>query len=153
QPVTVHSGYGEAIINGVLGLPPVYPNNPFVVNHDAAGVFPDLLINAKIIGAGALLKLGPGTLALNGDSTYTGPTYVNEGVLEVDFANALGGHGLNAATYVKNGATLSLADNANITEQISLAGNGVNGMGALQASGTCEVDSPTPALNDFDLST
>src|SRR5262249_27444189 len=53
QPVTVHSEYGEAIINGVLGLPPVYPNNPFVVNHAGAGALPDLLINANIIGTGA----------------------------------------------------------------------------------------------------
>ena len=51
-----------------------------------------LTISAPIIanGANALTKAGPGTLALTGANTYTGQTYIDGGILNVNSDSALG---------------------------------------------------------------
>ena len=51
---------------------------------------------------GSLVKIGSGTLALSGANTYTGPTNVNGGTLEVD-----GSIAASSSVTVNTGGTLA----------------------------------------------
>jgi fibronectin-binding autotransporter adhesin len=50
-------------------------------------------IGGSVVGAGALVKSGPGTLVLSGANTYTGDTTVRAGILRAGSASAFGGTG------------------------------------------------------------
>jgi autotransporter-associated beta strand protein len=70
---------------------------------------------------GSLTKVGAGTLVLSGANTYTGPTYVNEGPLNIRHDSALGA--TTAGTTVANGAQLQLQNNITVSgESLTLAG-------------------------------
>jgi autotransporter-associated beta strand protein len=91
------------------------------------GSFDSLAISGNITEgatAGGLTKDGSGTLTLSGNNSYTGPTSVSTGVLNVRSNNALG----TAAqgTTVTAGATLQLQGGFNYAtaEPLSLAGAG-----------------------------
>ncbi|MBL9183247.1 MAG: autotransporter-associated beta strand repeat-containing protein [Verrucomicrobiaceae bacterium] len=72
-----------SIVNGQINLR--QNNTLFTVNDGSAAI--DLAITGPITnsvfgeGNNALIKAGTGTLALNGTSTYTGPTTLNAGTL------------------------------------------------------------------------
>lgn len=67
-----------------------------------------------IAGSGGLLKSGTGTLTLSNTNTYTGPTTITGGILEVDNLNdggspsSIGAAGSAASNLVLNGGTLNL---------------------------------------------
>jgi outer membrane autotransporter protein len=83
---TTGSVVGDVANNGTLAF-----------NRADTVAFPNL-----ISGTGGVNQLGPGTLQLNGDQTYTGPTQVLAGML------ALGSGSLQSSTVtVAPGATLS----------------------------------------------
>lgn len=70
---------------------------------------------------GSLTKVGAGTLVLAGANTYTGPTYVNEGLVNLQHASALGTG--NAGTTVASGAQLQLQNNITVSgESLTLSG-------------------------------
>ncbi|ESZ15743.1 phosphomannomutase [Mesorhizobium sp. L2C085B000] len=50
-------------------------------------------LGGSVVGAGALVKSGPGTLVLSGTNTYTGDTTVRAGILRAGSASAFGGTG------------------------------------------------------------
>jgi autotransporter-associated beta strand protein len=78
-----------------------------VMNSAAAGVtITSNLINSTA-GNTALTKSGLGTLILTGNNTYSGTTTLNEGVLEIDGWDSIGGASGNA-TLVFAGGTLRL---------------------------------------------
>lgn len=64
---------------------------------------------------GGLIKTGPGTLALNGTNTYTGPTAVNAGVLLVNGSTT-------SATTVASGATLGGSGTINDSVTVNSGG-------------------------------
>ena len=69
-----------------------------------AGQIIDTLYQA---GTAAVTKVGLGALTLTGNNTYTGPTTVSQGTLEVTTVNSLGGFPRNVE--IASGAVLSLS--------------------------------------------
>jgi autotransporter-associated beta strand protein len=62
--------------------------------------------HVAIGGSGSVTKSGGGTIVLDNVNTVTGTTFVQEGTLRIDVANALFG----SPTVVQSGATLAVAD-------------------------------------------
>ena len=88
-------------------------------------------------GTGGLRKVGTGTLTLNLTKPtgtvgeYTGPTEVVAGTLNMRSSASFGT--ADSGTSVASGATLSLSGGSySVADALSLAGNGVNGGGALR---------------------
>ncbi len=96
-------------------------------------------------GSGGFTKAGAGLLQLKGANTYSGVTRVSAGVLRLSPNNlaALGATGAGNETVVEAGATLDAysAWSDNNDEDITIAGAGVDGKGALVNTG------PTPYYN------
>lgn len=96
----------------------------------------DVDIATTISGAGALAKLGDGTLTLTGDNTYQNVTAIHQGVVNIQSATALGSTA--AGTAVAGGAALELEGGLTVgAEALALNGSGINENGALRSvSGT-----------------
>lgn len=116
---------------------------------DTAGfdaTFQQGLLHLASLGAtpdGGLRKVGAGILRLSGQNTYTGPTQILEGTLELS-AGTLGGGALSAAA----GATLALRAGTSATlPSLALAagaicevdGASLTVLGTLQNAGTLRV--------------
>lgn len=84
--LTVGSGVlqiGNGTLNGSLGSVNVTDSSALVFNC------PGTITNSGIIsGSGALTNNGPGTVQLNAVETYSGPTVVNGGFLELNGPNS-----------------------------------------------------------------
>jgi len=75
-----------------------------------------------------LVKSGAGTLTLsNNANTYTGPTYVNAGTLEIGSAGRLGSGTYSGAITIASGATFKYNSSANQTLQTGV----ISGAGGL----------------------
>jgi autotransporter-associated beta strand protein len=114
-----------------------------VMNVAASGTF---TIAGALSGTGGVYKDGPGTLALSGGNTYADDTTVVAGSLNANSSGALGD--ASAGTLVLDGAALVLASNfvpfgfpglggggsnaVTITEPLTIAGAGPDGLGALR---------------------
>lgn len=112
---------------------PVTLENAGTVTIDAVG---SMTISGDISGAGSVIsKTGGGVTYLSGTNSYTGVTTVSAGGLVLQNTSALGTTA--GSTSVGSGGRVEL-DNVTITgEAISVAGDGGNFFGALQArSGT-----------------
>ena len=71
--------------------------------------------SGDIGGVGVLTKIGGGTLVLSGDSTYSGGTVLDEGMLSVGHDSALG-----IGTLYANGGTLDIQDGITIANATDL---------------------------------
>src|SRR5262249_31299911 len=102
-------------------------SDPINVTNTAATA-----LSGVVSGAGMLTKAGSGALILsNNASTSTGLTFVNQGVIQVQGAAALGG--TTAAAVVASGAAVQvLGSGLTVAKPIILNGTGVNGGGALE---------------------
>jgi fibronectin-binding autotransporter adhesin len=102
-----------------------------IVNNSTLAFNPSSLqtFSQSVSGTGSLVKLGVGTLILDGNSTYTGLTQLNEGILQVASVGALGGSTL---TGISGTAQLQLSGDVTVTNPIQLQGAGLNGDGVLK---------------------
>ena len=83
-------------------------------------------------GTLGLTKTGSGTLTLSGGNTYAGETTVQQGILVLGSATALGT--AVGGTTVDSGATLSLQNGLAYAEPLTLNGTGFSGSGALRSA-------------------
>lgn len=88
-----------------------------------------------ISGTTGITKSGTGVMTLAGVNTYTGGVAVNDGTLRLANPQALGANGQSIS--VASGATLDLNGqlNAGRDYQITIAGTGVGGVGAILNNG------------------
>ena len=90
------------------------------------------LFSGNLSGAGAVSIAGPGTVVLSGNNSFTNTVSVASGsTLVASNNNALGGAG-GAATTVISGGTLGFAGGISTAENVTIAGTGVGGNGALR---------------------
>jgi autotransporter-associated beta strand protein len=94
-----------------------------VGNNNLSTTFSGIISNSTSTRKSALTKVGTGTLTLQGNSTYTGPTIINNGTLNINGINALGGAGYAGLTF--NGGTLQYATNLTSSSDLS-AGSSIN---------------------------
>jgi autotransporter-associated beta strand protein len=135
------------ISDGTLVLQDAAINNGSDIVDDSHLIFDDSVggtYAGDISGSGDLTKIGAATTTLTGDNTYTGATFINDGVL------AVGGTGIgdtSAVTVTSPGALTLLGD-----ETIgSLAGDGnVSGAFALTTGGN---DGDTTFSGDISVDT
>jgi autotransporter-associated beta strand protein len=138
--LTVNPANSSALISGRLGLPPGL--HEFLVGDGAA--FPDLQIDATVLGAGHLRKTGPGQMWLATANTYSGLTTVAQGALSVLHPNSLGGAA--TGTTVNEGATLELNFAGTMPEPLAIRGTGFAGNGALGVFNTVTLRTPQPSI-------
>ena len=120
------SNAGAALIlNGQIA------NAASVFNVDGSG---QTFCNGLISGAGALAKFGAGQLTLTASNSYSGLTSVNIGTLRIE--NDFGLGALNNGTIVNPGGALVVGGSAgNLSDPLTLNGQGPAGSGALQVDG------------------
>jgi autotransporter-associated beta strand protein len=127
----------------------------FIVGINAANVSPgNITFNNTtaytvqgafgITGGATLTKGGTGTTVIQSSNSYTGVTTVNEGVLNIQNANALGS--TTAGTTVVAGAALELQGGITSDEAVTLNGSGVSSNGALRNISGNNGLSTAPAL-------
>ncbi|MFM7307481.1 MAG: beta strand repeat-containing protein, partial [Actinomycetota bacterium] len=108
----------------------------------------DTTFSGIITGTGGITKKGTGTLTLSGSaSDYTGTTAIDEGVVSISNANALGasaaGQGTTVGTSSTN-ATLAVAGTITLDEPLTIRGAGVTVSSA--TVGALRVTSGSPTL-------
>ncbi|MBU6303342.1 MAG: autotransporter-associated beta strand repeat-containing protein [Verrucomicrobia bacterium] len=111
-------------------------------------------VNGTITGSGTVTKSGAGILSLTADNTaYTGNITVNGGILRISNNGSLGTTAGN--TTVASGAVLEIQNNLTSAENLSLAGTGIGGNGAVRnlsgdntLSGTITLSGATTVQSD-----
>lgn len=92
----------------------------------------DLTLSQRISGSGGINKYGTGgTLILSGANTYSGNTTINQGVVNIRNATALGAN--TAGTTVASGAALEVQGGITVAgEGLTIEGTGISNGGALR---------------------
>ncbi|MHB1079001.1 MAG: autotransporter-associated beta strand repeat-containing protein [Prosthecobacter sp.] len=112
-----------------------------VITFGGAGT---VTVNAALTGAGAISKIGTGTLIFGGNNTYTGSTTISSGTLKL--ASTAAG-GATTGFLITAGGTVDLNGQTTDRSFISINGAGVGSFGALiNSSGTTAVVTGTTAL-------
>jgi fibronectin-binding autotransporter adhesin len=138
---------GSGGTTGTLGSGAVTNNASLIINRSDA-----LTIANGISGSGSFTQAGSGTTTLTGESSYSGSTTINAGVLSVAVlanggSNSNLGASTNAATsLVLNGGTLRYTGADVSTDRLFSVGT--NG-GTLDASGTGAVNFTNTGSMDF----
>jgi autotransporter-associated beta strand protein len=142
---TLQVGNNDA--NGGLTIRPVQDNGSLVFDQTNVST-----VNNIIKGTGTVSQIGSGTVALAGLNTYSGATYISNGILVVDNTNALGPW-TGGAVNISGAGTLDLgglSSNAPGSllfgaKPFNISGAGFGGIGAIVNDGTI------PQLGDIEL--
>ena len=120
------SGGGASIISGGSGITLGGSNNYFRVDSASDS----LTVSNAIGGSGRFVKSGSGTLILSGSNNFSGELALNDGVVNIQNANALG---TTAGVTNLRGGALQIQGGITVTgETLNLAGMGMNNDGALR---------------------
>jgi autotransporter-associated beta strand protein len=113
-----------------------FGNASSAVNVSANG---DLTLGGGLVGGGGLTKAGPGTLTLNGASSFAGVTTLSNGTLQVSGTSSLGANNVNfdggTLTLANNGSQQFYANVFNVPATGTLICNGGNGNNIIGTSG------------------
>jgi autotransporter-associated beta strand protein len=122
----IKSGGGATTISGGSGITLGAANNYFRVDSASDS----LTVSNAIGGTGSrFVKSGKGTLILSGSNTYSSNLIVNDGVVNIQNANALG----TTAGSTTVGGALQIQGGITVTgETLGLGGMGMNNDGALR---------------------
>ncbi len=133
------SGAGNVVLRGATALTGPIAIANGTLTFGGHGV--PQTVNGVISGTGALAKTGSSLLHLLAANTYTGPTYINQGVVRVNQGNAFGTTA--GGVFIADGATLDVGCSADVGgtrtkdqlnmqgEPITVQGAGVGGLGAI----------------------
>ena len=157
QPVSVDvSGPGEVVFNGAT----LYTGTT-AVNNGAlvfGGHAVSQTVTGVVSGNGSVVKRGTNLLYLTAANTYTGPTYLNEGVTRVDKNTALGTTSGGVVSIVQE-ATLDVGCTPDVggtrannqinfgTKQFTVSGIGHNGQGAIVNNSTGQQQNAFSRIN------
>jgi len=124
------TGAGTVAVTGT-----VIPSS-ITVNSGSDYTFTMATATDLIAGAGTLTKSGTGTLTLGGTNTFSGNIFVNEGTLKATASAAFGANGKTIT--VAAGATLDHNGAWGVNRDFNavIAGDGVDGTGAIVNSTT-----------------
>jgi autotransporter-associated beta strand protein len=120
------SGGGATTISGGSGITLGSSNNNYWRVDSASD---SLTVSNAIGGTGRFVKSGKGTLILSGSNNYSGNLIVNDGVVNIQNANALG----TTAGSTSVGGALQIQGGITVTgETLGISGMGMNNDGALR---------------------
>jgi autotransporter-associated beta strand protein len=119
--------------SGSLGGGPMTNNAALIINRTGT-----LTLSNNIAGKGGLTNLGSGVVVLSGNSSYTGITLVNTGMVATASGTALGA--TNGPTIVANGAVLDVRGSALRGEMVFVSGAGADGSGAIVNNGVQQIN-------------
>jgi len=117
---------GDAILQGSNG-----GVGDFVI-HNWGGVSNSARIDAVVGGTGGFTKAGNGRVILAADNSYTGPTTIGGGTLQVGNGGTSGNLGGSTGTIVNNG---TLEINRSVASGTLTIANDISGSGGLTHSG------------------
>ena len=128
------STYSSQPTNGI----PTFSGS-LILDDSADNVFAisnDIVISGSVSSftANALIKTGPGTMYFPFSNSYTGPTYIQQGLLYCENAWSLGN--TNTPVVVSNNATLALSGAFGVTNKPAI----LNGPGVSIAWGAFDVE-------------
>jgi len=117
---------GNGTTDGDIASSSAIANNGKLVFQRSGSSFTN---GNAISGFGELIKEGPGTEILTGDNTYSGPTFINAGTLQVGNGGTTGS--LGTSTPITNNGSLVF----NRSTAVVVAGS-IEGTGSLTQAGT-----------------
>ena len=134
-------------INGILntgtgpltigGSPPINvtigANQDLVVATMTGGVVINNNISDSSAGPSALTTVGSGTLTLNGANSYSGPTTIGGGTLQIGSGGAAGS--LAIGSVITDNGTLVFSRSNNITQGTDFSSAAINGTGGIATVG------------------
>ena len=92
-------------------------------------------LSGTISGSGSLTVLGPGALALSGSNTYSGPTVVSGGTLQIGNGGSAGSLAASSSISVAGGTTLVFSrSDSSYTIANAIAGGGAVVFGGVNSS-------------------
>jgi autotransporter-associated beta strand protein len=124
-------GGNGAIVNNAAGTAGALGGGVTLLGDTTVGGLGNLTLSGIISGTNAnLTKVGTNNITLSGANTFNGSVFINNGILSLGNAAALGT--TPAGTFIANGATLNLGGQNNVAEPIwAISGSGSAGLGAL----------------------
>ncbi|WP_264873467.1 autotransporter-associated beta strand repeat-containing protein, partial [Saccharibacter floricola] len=143
-PTAINAGtlqLGNGGTSGSIASQAITDNGTLAVNRSD-----NVTLNQAISGTGALNQNGSGTTTLTGNSTYSGPTAIDAGTLQLGNG---GTSGSIASQAITDNGTLAVNRSDNVTLNQAISGSGAlnqNGSGTTTLTGNSTYSGPT-AIN------